>query len=63
MLEEYNDILNIEELCDILTIGKNSAYSLLNTRQIKAFKQGSHWKVPKIAVIEYILNASHINNI
>ena len=40
MFEEYNDILTIEEMCEILMIGRNAAYSLLNRGTLKAFRIG-----------------------
>lgn len=52
--ESYNDIINLDELCEILSIGKNTAYYLLKTNQIKAFKIGRIWKIPKTSVITYI---------
>lgn len=55
MFNEYNDLINVEELCEILGIGKNTAYEILNAGDIKAFKTGRTWKIPKIAVEKYIL--------
>lgn len=40
MFNDYDDLLTIEELCAILLIGKNAAYTLLKTKQIKAFRIG-----------------------
>ena len=57
MLEMYNDILTIDNLCESLIIGKNAAYELLNNGDIKAFRIGSRWKIPKESVIEYILHS------
>lgn len=54
MLEQYSDVLTPEELCEILMIGKNMGYHLLQTRQIEAFRIGRMWKIPKSAVIQYI---------
>ena len=54
MLEPYNDILTIEELCEILKIGWNRAYELLKSGQISAFQLGRNWKIPKIALEEYL---------
>lgn len=31
LLEEYKDVINIKDLCEILNIGKNTAYKLLKT--------------------------------
>ena len=54
MFEQYDDILTIEELCDILMIGRNAAYSLLNSHKIQAFRIGKTWKIPKKALEAYI---------
>jgi len=54
MFNEYGDLINLSELCEILTIGRNTAYSLLNTGLIKGFKCGRTWRVPKEAVEAYV---------
>ena len=35
---EFNDIITVDELCEILMIGKNMAYRLLNDGEIRCFK-------------------------
>lgn len=57
--ETYNDMISIDDLCEMLTIGKNTAYHLLKTRQIKAFKIGRIWKIPRDSVAEYVFSQSH----
>lgn len=60
----YNDsleLITIDDMCEILLIGRNSAYDLLNTGKIKAFKIGSHWKLTREAVEEFIRNESHLS--
>lgn len=47
-------VMEIDELCEILGIGKNTAYQLLNDQEIDAFKVGTVWKIPKKSVEEYI---------
>lgn len=54
MLDEYEDIITIQELRDILGVGRNSAYALLNDGVISAFRIGRNWKIPKESVIHYI---------
>ena len=54
MLDTYSDIITIDELCEILMVGRNAAYQLLNQGQIKAFRIGNRWKIPKTAIIAYI---------
>lgn len=49
-----NEILSVEEMCEILKIGKNTAYRLLNDREINAFKIGRLWKIPESSVASYI---------
>lgn len=40
MFNSYDDLITIDDLCDMLAIGKNTAYHLLNTNQIHAFRIG-----------------------
>ena len=54
MFKDYDDIIAVEELCEILKIGKNGAYELLSSGQIKATRIGRIWKIPKRAVEEFI---------
>lgn len=55
-----NDLISIDELCTLLSIGRNAAYHLLNTKQIKAFKIGRVWKISRVAVEEFILTQSEL---
>ena len=54
MLEEYNALMTVQELMETLNIGRNSAYELLNSGEIAAFRIGRSWKIPKDSVIYYI---------
>lgn len=56
--EEFSDLITIDELCELLSIGRNYAYSLLNSGEIKAFRIGRIWKIPRGAVWEYIKRKS-----
>ena len=53
MLNRYNDILTVEELCEVLKIGKNTAYTLLKSGEIKSVKIGRVYKIPKKNVVKY----------
>lgn len=47
-LYEYQDILTIDEVMDILKIGRGQCYELLNMGLLKGFKLGSKiWKIPR----------------
>ncbi|MCI9080090.1 MAG: helix-turn-helix domain-containing protein [Lachnospiraceae bacterium] len=60
MYNETTDLISIEELCDILLIGRSKAYELLNSKKIKAFRIGNSWKIPRLAVEEFILSESRL---
>ena len=55
MYGEIGEILTIEELMELLYIGKNTAYKLLKSGEIKAFRIGKVWKIPRESVNEYIM--------
>ena len=55
-LEGYPDILEVEDFCKILRIGKNSAYKILESRVIPAFRVGSSWKITKAAMMDFLNN-------
>lgn len=60
MLEEYSDIITVEELCGILFIGKNAAYQLLASGKLHCFRHNRKWKIPRQGVIEYIKDQSNL---
>lgn len=55
-LETYPEILEVDDFCQILRIGKNSAYKILESRAIPAFRIGSSWKITKSAMIDFLNN-------
>ena len=56
MFEQYDDIVSFEELKAMLHIGKNSAYQLLSTKQIKSRRMNGTGKyiIPKESVINFV---------
>lgn len=54
MFNEYNDMLTVEDLMEVLAIGKNAAYELLKSGELKCFRLKGRWKIPKEAVIEFV---------
>jgi len=47
-------VVEIDGLCELMSIGKNTAYNLLTSGEIDAFKIGTVWKVPVKSIDEYI---------
>ncbi|MBR3920052.1 MAG: helix-turn-helix domain-containing protein [Clostridia bacterium] len=54
MFVDYPDIVSIAELQQMLRIGRNTAYSILNDGTIKAHRIGNRYIIPKLSVIEYV---------
>ena len=54
MLENYTTILIPEECAEILRIGMNETYKLLNQQQLIGYKVGKTWRIPKENLINYI---------
>lgn len=53
--EQDDDLLiTIEELCERLMISETTAYKLLRSKKIAAFKIGCNWKIPNSSVKAYI---------
>ena len=51
---EQIELLTVEQLCRILQIGKNTAYKLIQTGEIKGFRVGRSWKIPRDSIDEYL---------
>ena len=56
----YNDfnsmplVLSVEDIADTLAIGRNKAYYLVKSGEIKALKLGQHYRIPREAFVEFI---------
>lgn len=55
MFLECPDVVSVDQMCEMLGIGKKAAYHLLRTNQIGSFKEGKGYCIPKINVIRYLL--------
>ena len=52
-INTQDDLLSLDQLCERLFISPTTAYKLLQTGEITAFKLGT-WKIPEASVREYI---------
>ena len=48
------DVLTVNEMMDMLAIGRNTAYKLLREGKIKSFRLGNSYKVLRKSVKKYI---------
>lgn len=60
IFKEFEDLITIDDLCSMLSIGTNAAYTLLKSNKINAFRIGRVWKIPRISVEKYVLSESGI---
>ena len=51
VFDSYPDVVSVEEIQQMLRIGKNAVYTLLKDGEIKSIKVGKRYIVPKKYVI------------
>lgn len=61
MLSDFPEILTTEEAAEVLRVGYNALYELLQSGKLKAYRNGRLWRIPKQSVIEYIISQSKLN--
>ena len=59
--EHIDEILNIEQYCELLDVGKSTGYKLLKSGRIKGFKIGRVWKIPTKSVEEFVLASVNLS--
>ena len=57
MLEKYPDVLTPDDVIEILNIGRNKVYEMLNNGTIKSIRIGHKHRIPKKILIEYLENS------
>ena len=61
MFEKYRDIVTVKELCEMLCIGKNTAYDLVRFGQIQVVFVKTQIRIPKENIIRFV-NRKSIEN-
>ncbi len=60
-MEDSMTLLTAKEVAEMLMVGKNRVYELLNQNQIKGMKIGTtSWRIPKAAVYQYIQEQTNL---
>lgn len=60
LFANYPDVVSVEQLMEMLQIGQVLAYRLVKTGLIKSRKVGREYKIPKTAVIAYLLEEKEV---
>ncbi|MBR1690642.1 MAG: helix-turn-helix domain-containing protein [Oscillibacter sp.] len=53
-MEEYVDVLTTDEACEVLRVGYNALYKLLNSGKLEGCRSGRVWRIPKVAVRDIV---------
>ena len=53
-LDELPLVLTVEDLMPVLGIGRNAAYTLVRSGQIRSIKVGRQFRIPRDAVAEFL---------
>lgn len=59
MLKDYPDVLTVQQVAEILGVGKNTAYQLIKEHAIGCRRVGRSIRVPKICLIDYLNSARY----
>ena len=54
MFEKYDDVVTVKELCQMLKIGRNTAYDLIHSGKIETVKVKSQIRITKVSVIRFL---------
>ena len=55
LFDSYPDVVSVDEIQEMLRIGKNAVYQLIKEGTIKSIKVGKRYIVPKKFIIEFLL--------
>lgn len=53
-INELPLVLTVSDISEILVIGKNTAYDLVRSGEIKSVRVGRQIRIPKSALLEYL---------
>ena len=62
MFPSYPDILTIRQLQEMLGISRRLSYELINEGKIPAIRIGNSYRIPKIDVINYVVESENEND-
>lgn len=56
LFAEYPDVVSAEQLMEMLSISRATAYRLLSDKKIPAIKVGRQYRIPKNRIISYLMS-------
>ena len=56
ILKNFDDVLTFKEFRQVLKIGRNKAYELLQKNIVSSIRIGNSYRIPKVNIIKYLKN-------
>ena len=60
MFPDFPDIVTVTQLQEMLGVSRHLAYDLINDVSIRGLKIGNAFKIPKVNVIEYVMDQKRV---
>lgn len=54
IFSKYNDVVTVEDVMEMLHLGRVTVYSLLKSGRIHTLRVGKKYVIPKKSVIDYL---------
>lgn len=54
LFDTYPDVMSVQQVRSALKIGRTAVYRLLENNEIRCFKIGNAYKIPKTSLIEFV---------
>ena len=54
MLKDYPDVLNIDQMCEILSVSTKTGYKIIKSGSICCLKVGRAYRIPKAHLFSYL---------
>lgn len=52
--EDLPLVLRVDDLMEVLSIGRNTAYELIRSGKIRSVRIGTNYRIPRDALVEYL---------
>jgi len=62
LLDNQPDVMNINQMSSVLGVSTKTGYALLQSGKIAFLKIGRTYRIPKIKLIEFLVNATNHYN-
>jgi len=57
VLKEYPDVMDVVQMCQILSVSTKTGYKLINDGVIPCLKVGRSFRIPKTSLMKYLKSA------